>query len=78
MAAVRNSDFEDPNLGSGPDEDASEISFLEEESESGSLCSEDSFLPDYEREDVKTGTANTLYEACVQNDAQALYTFICS
>ncbi|XP_065120745.2 photoreceptor ankyrin repeat protein [Paramisgurnus dabryanus] len=72
MAAVRNSDFEDPNLGSGPDEDASEISFLEEESESGSLWSEDSVLPDYEREDVKTGTANTLYEACVQNDAQAL------
>ncbi|KAA0713029.1 Ankyrin repeat domain-containing protein 33B [Triplophysa tibetana] len=71
MAAVRNSALEDPYLGSGPDEDASEIALLEEESDSGSVLSDDSVLPDYER-GVKKGTANTLYEACVQNDAQAL------
>lgn len=71
MAAVRTSDLEDPYLGSGPDEEASEIALLEEESDSGSVLSDDSVLPDYER-GFKKGTANTLYEACVQNDAQAL------
>lgn len=70
MAAVQSSAFEDPNLGSGPDED--EISLLEEESDSGSMLSDDSVLPDYEQEEKKKGTANTLYEACVQNDPEAL------
>lgn len=70
MAAVQRSAFVDPNLGSGPDED--EISLLEEESDSGSLLSDDSVLPDYEQEERKKGTANTLYEACVQNDPEAL------
>ncbi|TRZ02517.1 hypothetical protein DNTS_026572 [Danionella cerebrum] len=69
MAGVQSSDIEDPNLGSGPQED--EISLLEE-TDSGSLLSEDSVLPDYEREDKEKGTANTLYEACVQNDPEAL------
>ncbi|XDV35618.1 hypothetical protein PO909_005527 [Leuciscus waleckii] len=69
MAAVHSSAFEDPNLGSGPADD--EISLLEE-SDSGSLLSDDSVLPDYEQEDRKKGTANTLYEACVQNDTEAL------
>lgn len=69
MASVHNSAFEDPNLGSGPADD--EISLLEE-SDSGSLLSDDSVLPDYEQEDRKKGTANTLYEACVQNDTEAL------
>uniref|UniRef100_A0A8C2L1F5 Ankyrin repeat domain 33Ab n=1 Tax=Cyprinus carpio TaxID=7962 RepID=A0A8C2L1F5_CYPCA len=70
MAAVQSSSFEDPNLGSGPDED--EISLLEEESDSGSLLSDDSVLPDYEQEERKKGAANTVYEACVQNDPEAL------
>ncbi|XP_077056064.1 photoreceptor ankyrin repeat protein [Siphateles boraxobius] len=69
MAAVDSSAFEDPNLGSGPADD--EISLLEE-SDSGSLLSDDSVLPDYEQEDKKKGTANTLYEVCVQNDTEAL------
>ncbi len=70
MAAVQSSAFEDPNLGSGPDED--EISLLEEESDSGSMLSDDSVLPDYEQKEKKKETANTLYEACVQNDPEAL------
>ncbi|XP_051567295.1 photoreceptor ankyrin repeat protein-like [Myxocyprinus asiaticus] len=72
MAAVQSSAYDDPNLGSGPDEDSSEISLLREESDSGSVLSDDSIFPDYEREDGKKGTANTLYEACIQNDTQAL------
>ncbi len=51
MAAVQSSAFEDPNLGSGPDED--EISLLEEESDSGSMLSDDSVLPDYEQKERK-------------------------
>lgn len=70
MAAVQSSVLEDPNLGSGPDED--ELSLLEGDSDSGSLLSDDSFLPDYEQEERKKGTANTVYEACVQNDPEAL------
>lgn len=70
MAAVQGSGFEDPHLGSCPDED--KISLLEEDTDSGSLLSEDSVLPDYELEDGKKGTANTLHEACVQNDPEAL------
>ncbi|XP_048055272.1 photoreceptor ankyrin repeat protein [Megalobrama amblycephala] len=69
MAAVHSSALVDPNLGSGPNDD--EISLLDE-SDSGSLLSDDSVFPDYEREDGKKATANTLYEACVQNDAEAL------
>ncbi|XP_698005.6 photoreceptor ankyrin repeat protein [Danio rerio] len=70
MAAVQSSGFEDPHLGSCPDGD--EISLLDEDTDSGSLLSEDSVLPEYELEDGKKGTANTLYEACVQNDPEAL------
>ncbi|XP_064155099.1 photoreceptor ankyrin repeat protein [Anguilla rostrata] len=61
---------EDPHLGAGPDEDESEL-FLAGESESGSLLSDDSVLPVYERE-RRSGNANTLLEACAQNDIQTL------
>lgn len=61
---------QDPILGSGPSED-SEISL--DESESGSLLSDDSVLPDYEREsELGGGTAATLYEACAKNEAFSL------
>ncbi|XP_016112280.1 ankyrin repeat domain-containing protein 33B-like [Sinocyclocheilus grahami] len=63
---------EDPNLGSGPDEDASELSVSEHDSDSGSVLSDDSVLPDYEREDASGGSANTLYQACAKNNAAAL------
>ncbi|KAG9340255.1 hypothetical protein JZ751_021696 [Albula glossodonta] len=63
---------EDPHLGEGPDEDESELS-LAGDSESGSVLSDDSVLPNYERE-VKPGMGNadTLYQACAQNDAVSL------
>lgn len=59
----------DPYLGEGPSED-SEI-FLDD-SDLGSLLSEDSFFPDYESEDHNVDPAKTLYEACVRNDRTAL------
>lgn len=55
----------DPHLGSGPSED-SEI--LLDDSDSGSVLSDDSVLPDYEAEDCATSPAKTLYEACARND----------
>lgn len=63
---------DDPNLGSGPDEDASELSVSENDSDSGSVLSDDSVLPDYEREEASGGPANTLYQACAKNNAAAL------
>ncbi|XP_076027345.1 photoreceptor ankyrin repeat protein-like [Genypterus blacodes] len=65
MAAVDH----DPNLGSGPHED-SEI--LLNDSESGSLLSDDSVLPDYERSEEYKEPAKSLYEACVRNDPTSL------
>lgn len=59
----------DPNLGAGPSED-SEISL--NESDLGSVLSDDSVLPDYEREEACEGTAKTLYEACARNEAWSL------
>ncbi|XP_072553091.1 photoreceptor ankyrin repeat protein [Salminus brasiliensis] len=63
---------EDPILGAGPDEDASELYASGHDSDSGSLLSDDSVLPDYEREDNEEGSANTLYQACFKNQASAL------
>ncbi|XP_065142744.1 photoreceptor ankyrin repeat protein [Paramisgurnus dabryanus] len=63
---------EDPNLGSGPDEDASELSISDNDSDSGSVLSDDSVLPDYKREEDSGGPANTLYQACAKNNAAAL------
>lgn len=72
MAEVKVTVQEDPNLGSGPDEDASELSVSENDSDSGSVLSDDSVLPKYEREDASGGPANTLYQACAKNNAAAL------
>ncbi|XP_055043275.1 photoreceptor ankyrin repeat protein [Misgurnus anguillicaudatus] len=63
---------EDPNLGSGPDEDASELSISDNDSDTGSVLSDDSVLPDYKREEDSGGPANTLYQACAKNNAAAL------
>lgn len=60
----------DPHLGAGPSED-SEI--LLDDSDSGSVLSEDSVLPDYESDDRNGDSAKTLYEACVRNELTALY-----
>lgn len=60
----------DPHLGSGPSED-SEI--LLDDSDSGSLLSDDSVLPDYEKIDKYTEPAKTLYEACSRNDPSSLH-----
>uniref|UniRef100_A0A8C1ELJ9 Ankyrin repeat domain 33Aa n=2 Tax=Cyprinus carpio TaxID=7962 RepID=A0A8C1ELJ9_CYPCA len=72
MAKVKDTVQEDPNLGSGPDDDASELSDSENDSDSGSVLSDDSMLPDYEQEDASGGSANTLYQACAKNNAAAL------
>ncbi|XP_073325551.1 photoreceptor ankyrin repeat protein [Pagrus major] len=59
----------DPHLGAGPSED-SEI--LLDDSDSGSVLSDDSVLPDYEGDEKNTEPAKTLYEACAKNDAASL------
>ncbi|XP_051516299.1 photoreceptor ankyrin repeat protein-like [Myxocyprinus asiaticus] len=72
MAEVKIMVHEDPNLGSGPDEDTSEFSVSESDLDSGSVLSDDSVLPIYEREEASGGPANTLYQACAKNNAAAL------
>ncbi|XP_015462592.2 photoreceptor ankyrin repeat protein [Astyanax mexicanus] len=69
MAKLQNS--EDAYLGSGPGEE-DEICEFQSDSESGSLLSDDSVLPDYEEGENSNKIANTLYEACSQNNAPAL------
>ena len=59
----------DPHLGAGPSEDSD---VLLDDSDSGSVLSDDSVLPDYEEEEKYTEPAKTLYEACVRNDPTAL------
>lgn len=59
----------DPHLGRGPSED-SEI--LLDDSDSGSVLSDDSVLPDYDGEDKNEEPAKTLYEACIRNNRTAL------
>ncbi|XP_068996366.1 photoreceptor ankyrin repeat protein [Embiotoca jacksoni] len=60
---------DDPHLGSGPSDD-SEI--LLDDSDSGSVLSDDSVLPDYETDAKSTEPAKTLYEACAKNDPKSL------
>ncbi|KAM7411924.1 hypothetical protein PAMA_021752 [Pampus argenteus] len=60
---------DDPDLGAGPSEDSD---ILLDDSESGSLLSEDSLLPEYERDDEHNEPAKTLYEACARNDPTSL------
>ncbi len=59
----------DPHLGAGPSED-SEI--LLDDSDSGSVLSDDSVLPDYEGDEKHTEPAKTLYEASARNDPTSL------
>lgn len=59
----------DDELGEGPSED-SEI--LTDDSDSGSVLSDDSVLPCYEREEKYSEPPKTLYEACRRNDAPGL------
>ncbi|XP_070766498.1 photoreceptor ankyrin repeat protein [Enoplosus armatus] len=60
----------DPHLGAGPSED-SEI--LLDDSDSGSVLSEDSVLPDYEGDEKHSEPAKTLYEACARNNLTSLH-----
>ncbi|XP_022597514.1 ankyrin repeat domain-containing protein 33B-like [Seriola dumerili] len=60
---------DDPHLGAGPSED-SEI--LQDDSDSGSVLSDDSVLPDYEKDDNDKDPAKTLYEACAKNEPASL------
>ncbi|KAM6928660.1 photoreceptor ankyrin repeat protein [Lycodopsis pacificus] len=59
----------DPHLGAGPSEDSEN---LLDDSDSWSVLSEDSVLPDYEREEKHTEPAKTLYEACARNDPTSM------
>ncbi|TWW62185.1 Ankyrin repeat domain-containing protein 33B [Takifugu flavidus] len=61
---------EDPTLGSGPDEDYDSPSG--DGSDSDSILSDDSVLPDYIPEVSNRRTASTLYRACACNDGDAL------
>ena len=60
---------DDPHLGAGPSGD-SEI--LLDDSDSGSVLSDDSVLPEYERDSKSKEPAKTLYEACTRNEAESL------
>lgn len=68
MAAAK----EDPHLGSGPDPEVSEVSLAGDSGDSGSILSEDSVLPDYEREEQAGGPITSLYQACSRNAAASL------
>lgn len=61
---------EDPHLGSGPDED--EDSLSGNESDSDSILSDDSVLPEYEPETRNGHVASTLYQACACNEPASL------
>ncbi|XP_040009590.1 photoreceptor ankyrin repeat protein [Xiphias gladius] len=60
---------DDPHLGAGPSDD-SEI--LLDDSDSWSVLSDDSVLPNYERDEKHTQPPKTLYEACARNDPASL------
>ncbi|XP_020490689.1 photoreceptor ankyrin repeat protein [Labrus bergylta] len=59
----------DPHLGEGPSGD-SEI--LLDDSDSGSVLSDDSVLPEYETDEKYTEPPKTLYEACARNASVSL------
>lgn len=61
---------EDPNLGSGPDEEDASLSVSE--SDSDSILSDDSVLPDYTSKITNGHEASTLYQACARNDPVSL------
>ncbi|KAG7519669.1 photoreceptor ankyrin repeat 33B-like [Solea senegalensis] len=61
---------DDPDLGEGPSEDSELL--LDDSSDSDSVFSDDSLLPDYDRDEDHTEPAKTLYEACARNDSSSL------
>lgn len=61
---------EDPHLGSGPDEDDDTSSG--NESDSDSILSDDSVLPDYELGISNGRVASALYQVCARNEPAAL------
>lgn len=65
MASTR----DDPHLGTGPCED-SETNL--DDSDSASVLSDDSVLPNFERDDTYAESPKTLYEACLRNDPISL------
>ncbi|XP_061584589.1 photoreceptor ankyrin repeat protein [Cololabis saira] len=62
---------EDPQLGSGPD-DNDDTSSSERDADSDSILSDDSVLPDYKQEASNGLAASTLYEACARNEPVSL------
>jgi len=60
----------DPHLGSDPDED--DESLLGSESDSDSILSDDSVLPDYTLQRTDSREEPTLYRACARNEPFAL------
>ncbi|MEQ2182473.1 hypothetical protein GOODEAATRI_022628, partial [Goodea atripinnis] len=60
---------DDPHLGPGPSD---EEEVLLDDSDSGSVLSDDSVLPEYEQETVYKEPPKTLYEACARNDPTSL------
>jgi len=60
----------DVHLGSGPDEDDDALSGSE--SDSDSILSDDSVLPDYTPEETDGQAASTLYRACARNESVSL------
>ncbi|XP_029286530.1 photoreceptor ankyrin repeat protein [Cottoperca gobio] len=60
----------DPHLGSGPDED--DVSLSGSESDSDSILSDDSVLPDYTREKTDGRLESTLYRSCAHNEPYSL------
>uniref|UniRef100_A0A3Q3QX81 Uncharacterized protein n=1 Tax=Monopterus albus TaxID=43700 RepID=A0A3Q3QX81_MONAL len=65
--------YDDPYLGEGPSED---FEFSLDDSDSGSVLSEDSVYPNYERDVKHTEPAKTLYEACARNDSASLQSIL--
>ncbi|XP_072238377.1 photoreceptor ankyrin repeat protein [Leuresthes tenuis] len=57
---------EDPHLGSGPDDDDTPSSGSA--SDSDSILSDDSVLPDYTQEIKNGSAASTLYQTCARNE----------
>ncbi|XP_034446313.1 photoreceptor ankyrin repeat protein [Hippoglossus hippoglossus] len=60
---------DDPHLGEGPSDDCD---ILLDDSDSESVLSDDSVLPDYEMEEDPREPAKTVYEACARNDPTSL------
>ena len=60
---------DDPHLGDGPSDD---WDILLDDSDTESLLSDDSVLPDYEMEEDYSEPAKTVYEACARNDPTSL------